>query len=235
MAKLLIWGHTTRGQEVIEILEMLGGKNTNGYVGDASYSAYSINKQGTIDNHMFIRSPFVALFTLEEFLEKFPYKVGDRVKNVYGSSGKIYAMKWIDDVIQYRLDFGHHTSGWYAVNELQPYKKETMKETVIDTIKENEDRYRIKVNHQFDIEVDEGEYYAVRRKPQYPKTYKECCDVLLISPYYNLRYHTYQPGYHEFPTSTNELLLLEDKLNTLGKLIICRDAYWKIINCGKLC
>lgn len=62
---------------------------------------------------------------------------------------------------------------------------------------------------------------------KYPTTYKECCDVLLIPPYYNLRYHTYERGYNEYATS-NELLALQDKLNTLGKLIICRNAYWKI-------
>ena len=68
---------------------------------------------------------------------------------------------------------------------------------------------------------------SVNKKPTYPKTYKECCDVLLIPPYYNLRYHTYEPNYEEYATSNN-LLSLEDKLNTLGKLIICCQAYWKI-------
>lgn len=38
MAKLLIWGHATRGQEVIEILEMLGGKNV--YDHFQGYSLY---------------------------------------------------------------------------------------------------------------------------------------------------------------------------------------------------
>ena len=67
----------------------------------------------------------------------------------------------------------------------------------------------------------------VEKKPVYPKTYKECCDVLLIPPYYNLRYHTYEPNYDEYAIS-NTLLSLEDKLNTIGKLVICCKAYWKI-------
>lgn len=37
-------------------------------------------------------------------------------------------------------------------------------ESIIDTVKESEGRYRIVLNHQFDMEVDEGEYYAVRRE-----------------------------------------------------------------------
>lgn len=68
----------------------------------------------------------------------------------------------------------------------------------------------------------------VKKQPQLPKTYAECCDVLSISPYYNLRYHTYEYGYGEF-TTINELCSLQDKLNILGKLLICRNAYWKII------
>ena len=66
-----------------------------------------------------------------------------------------------------------------------------------------------------------------KKKKEYPKTYKECCDVLSISPYYNLRYFTYEHFINEFATS-NELCSLESKLNRFGKLIICRDAYWKI-------
>ena len=64
-------------------------------------------------------------------------------------------------------------------------------------------------------------------KPKYPKTYEECCEVLSIAPYYNLKYHTLEHDYHELATS-NKLLLLQGKLNILGKLLICKDAYWKI-------
>lgn len=70
-------------------------------------------------------------------------------------------------------------------------------------------------------------YEYVNKKLKYPTTYEECCDILFIPPYYNLRYHTYEPRYEEYATS-NTLLSLQDKLNTFGKLIICRDAYWKI-------
>jgi hypothetical protein len=88
-----------------------------------------------------------------------------------------------------------------------------MEEIIIDTIKENEDRYRIHVNYQFEIEVDEGEYYAVRRKPQYPKTYEECCDILQLE-------HTFV---------LKDLTIDEEKLtDSFIRLKRCRDAYWKI-------
>ena len=68
---------------------------------------------------------------------------------------------------------------------------------------------------------------VLEKKKEYPKTYEECCDVLSIPSYYKLRYYTYEHGYNEY-TTLNKLCLLQDKLNILGKLIICRDAYWKI-------
>ena len=89
--------------------------------------------------------------------------------------------------------------------------KETMEENIIDTIKENEDRYRIHVNYQFEIEVDEGEYYAVRRKSLYPKTYEECCEII-----------GYEPDRQTVTGYDAELI------ENFQKLIICRDAYWKI-------
>lgn len=90
------------------------------------------------------------------------------------------------------------------------------------------DEFEYKIPDGYEIiEVSKDKVFIKPIKPKYPKTYKECCDVLLISPYYNLRYRTYERCYNEYATS-NSLLSLQDKLNTLGKLLICRDAYWKI-------
>lgn len=69
----------------------------------------------------------------------------------------------------------------------------------------------------------------VKNAPYYPKSYEECLDVLSMeyATHYNLRYFTYEHGYYEYDT-TDKLCSLQDKLNILGKLIICRNAYWKI-------
>lgn len=79
----------------------------------------------------------------------------------------------------------------------------------------------------YEIEVRDGKTYAVRKTPKYPKTYEDCCDILSIIPYYKLRYHTFEHGFHELATS-NDLLSLQDILDIFGKLLICRKAYWKI-------
>ena len=85
-------------------------------------------------------------------------------------------------------------------------------ETVVDYVKESNDRYRIVIDPRFDIEVDEGEYYAVRRKKEYPKTYEECCKILDITPIRRI----------------GDIGYKRTLLNVFEKLLVCRDAYWKI-------
>lgn len=94
----------------------------------------------------------------------------------------------------------------------------------------NPENYEDEVELQlgnYEIAIRDGKTYAVLKKPKYPATYGECCEVLSIPPYYNLRYHTYGHGYNELATS-NELLAWQGKLNILGKLLICHKAYRKI-------
>jgi hypothetical protein len=77
--------------------------------------------------------------------------------------------------------------------------------------------------------IDASKIKLVKNTPYYPKSYDECCDVLSMeyAKHYNLRYFTYERGFYEYAT-TDKLCSLQDKLNILGKLIICRNAYWKI-------
>ena len=109
----------------------------------------------------------------------------------------------------------------------------------IDTLSSSEQRVNfinlndsyadaVVISHDdYDVETKDGSILLTRKRLRFPKTYAECCDVLSIAPYYNLRFYTYEHGYNEYAT-TSRLLSLEDKLNILGKLLICRNAYWKI-------
>ena len=85
-------------------------------------------------------------------------------------------------------------------------------EIVVDTVRESNDRYRIVLDPRFDIEVDEGEYYAVRRKKEYPKTYVECCKIM---------------NYCCIPVAT-KTTHREELMRRFQFLILYRDAYWKI-------
>lgn len=106
--KLAIKGHSTRGKEVIKLLEMMGGKNTYGYTGDMESLYFSIYNDTIIygSDKSFLNDNYV-FFTLEEFLERFPFKVGDRVNSpCIGCVKTITSMKWDDylDTVSYKLD-----------------------------------------------------------------------------------------------------------------------------------
>lgn len=97
-------------------------------------------------------------------------------------------------------------------------KKETMEEK-IESFEILESHCDNEVKIEFDpskfeiVKRDDG-YYVVKKQPQYPKTYEECCKVL-------------------FPNSIALGKVLTsgyncELLKKLGELLICRDAYWKI-------
>ena len=63
----------------------------------------------------------------------------------------------------------------------------------------------------YEFVLKDGKTYFVKKKPQYPKTYKECCDVLGLNTMDNDA-----QGYKV------------DLIIRFQELIIARDAYWKI-------
>ena len=64
-----------------------------------------------------------------------------------------------------------------------------------------------------------------KKEKKYPKTYEECCEILGVDPDNFLTTTNYYEG--EVETTYYERVLLS-KFDSLWKLRICRDAYWKI-------
>lgn len=87
------------------------------------------------------------------------------------------------------------------------------------------DRVELELSPEFEIKEEDGKWFAVKKRNRYPQSFEECCEVLSMPSYYKLRYSTYEHGYHEYTTS-KELGVLQSELDTLGKLLICRNAYW---------
>lgn len=144
MADLAIHGHPTEGNKIIEIFEALGGVNAYDYEGDweimyylledipiivhsrrvSTYKSIEVHTETALKN---LKENY-AFFTLEEFLEKFPYKIGDKVtlcrdKSIWEISG----FKWDSEVniIKYIIKReGDCVSGWHTTDELQQYKEE---------------------------------------------------------------------------------------------------------------
>lgn len=243
--KLAIKGHP-RGKEVIEILEMLGGKNGK-LEGDSIESLCGNNPQGiyyiqTCNNLICIRhadscelNDFI-IFTLEEFLEKYPFKVGDKVQHKGSTScGTIYViekMMWDNNQIKYII-----YNPWRNIpkctvtvtaEDLQPFKEEI----------KAEDRLEIYTDHAIDdsktdITIDGEKLIApngytvktatmdgnnliveyIKNKPQYPKTYVECSQII----------NKVAKTTHELDIAYNPNLIYD-----FQELLICRDAYWKI-------
>ena len=249
MAQLAIKGHRTRGKEVIEILEMLGGENSCNLKGVETDSFYYICKDNDIYLCLSTNTENFIVFTLEEFEEKFPYKVGDKVTNEYRLPMIIFDIYWDSDfnVIKYNvrfLDDDKTVRTGLTTEDLQPYKEENYCQVIgndtssngvdtsassinEETMEEPEPKapilsnrydyaegkcgYVIPDGYEFDY-IKEGfqtEIILKPKKPTYPKTYEECCEILKVT-------HCEWFGY------------LGEVLVPFQKLLICRDAYWKI-------
>ena len=233
MGKVAIQGHATRGEEVIEILEMLGGKNKYRCFGNNIYCRY-YKKNGVIHNTAQVGFNNIKLFTLEEFLEKFPYKVGDKVVYTAGI-GFISKITWDngENEMLYEVKVGNES--WLTdAKHLQPYNEETMgdKPNILQQLKDYFDNtpreviekewYEYDKYNDISPKVNEYlEYVNNIRQPKYPKTYEECCKVLNIIPNNKL---VFSNPNEESEYAYGNLALC----NAFDRLKICRDAYWKI-------
>ena len=234
MANLAIKGHATRGKEVIEILEILGGKNKYSHFGE-SESYFFFIQDGIIDCDEVRYADGYLIFTIEEFLEKFPYKVGDKVKtslHLANYIGTVKRMRWEQNknVIIYDVEWSdaNKSTLTYYAQGLQLYKEETMDKAnkavfdanaqccdmMNDLIKEETMEEQIKIDipkgYEFDG-VDDNKQQVVFEKIgyQYPKTYEECAKLL----------NTYCGSIGGYNWKL---------LSYFQQLLICRNAYWKI-------
>ncbi len=122
-------------------------------------------------------------------------------------------MEW--DATNNKVIYKLQEIGWYYnANELQPYKEEDMKTITIDDFKANTKEWLIDKLGNMSMEdalQTISNIYNELHKPQYPKTYEECCKIMQSDPNFYIDTHLYS-----------------DKLDSLYKLLICRNAYWKI-------
>lgn len=97
MAILGIKGHATRGKEVIRLLKMLGGENSFNLNGEETTGFYYLCTDNNKIYHCWINNENVIVYNLEDFEEKFRYKVGDKVIvwiDGYRSICNIQNMEW---------------------------------------------------------------------------------------------------------------------------------------------
>ena len=241
---LAIKGHSTRGKEVIELLEMLGGNTFNSLMENTHPNrVYYISNNNAItwtniysDNGCLDTEDF---FTLEEFLEKFPFKVGDIVKfDDSLNTGTITNMNWHNEDIVYHVQ-SNHIKEWKQTFSVNVLKKYTNMETKVEStgymqmgktvaVIFNEANYEDEVELQlgdYEIEVRDGKTYAVKKKPVYPTSYDECCKILGCKSNHFFTDFSYNGLDIEISNYEDKI---DELLQNFRKLRYCRDAYWKI-------
>ena len=108
--KIAIQGHPTRGKEVIQTLESLGGINKKMFTGIYDESFYFIDYKNEInDDYKENFLPTYKLYTLEKFEKEFPFKIEDIVLlKGTNMTYKIIALKWVINKLCYKLNNGFH-------------------------------------------------------------------------------------------------------------------------------
>ena len=134
MSILAIRGHEIRNKEVIGLLKMLEGKNKWNYRGDRIACVYYLNNDKIINYTSDYERSTLKVFTLEEFFEKYPYKVGDKVIiSETQTMVTITGMFWMNDKIFYETIYDDDCCANYCIEELSPYigKEEKFKKISI--------------------------------------------------------------------------------------------------------
>ena len=223
MKTLAIRGDEERGNEVITLLEMLGGY-VDGLIDngtDEKYAYFILEEENNVIDAFLIdkKDEFdfdSEIFTLDEFYEKYPYKVGDKV--VYTKFGDncddypvtIESMEWTGTTIEYTFN----DCVTCLAKDLKMWNGEP--DAVISGIYLNSCDYADEVElylGDYEIEVRDGKTYAVKKKPKYPKltNLTECKEILGEKDMYQG-----VSGYK------GELL------TNFQRLLIFRNVYWKI-------
>ena len=132
MSNFAIKGHSTRGKEIIEILQMFGGINKYNITYTEDNLWYCLRSKDNVIIATYPNSSIKTVLSIEEFLEKFPYKVGDKV--IYTSEVfPIIGMKWDchRDIVIYTLKSNYSTIDCYDSTWMKPYNEETMKDYLV--------------------------------------------------------------------------------------------------------
>ena len=139
--KIAIKGHESRGKEVIQILESLGGKNVEKLTGTYETFYYIDDRNEISDNHKEKFPLAYKLYTLEGFEEEFPFKIGDEVMfpvKTGWASGKITGLTYVGDQLKYEVD--NRIAGYRYIEprilQLYPMKEERNITLTLDKAKE---------------------------------------------------------------------------------------------------
>lgn len=188
MARLAIWGHATRGNEVIAWLEALGGRNLQAAQGTEVSQIYYIresNKEIVCTTGSVTYIPFYVV-SLEEFEDLCVFKIGDSVyANGYFGPREVCEIMWDDksNQIKYGIGVGEWfdrdklVSGTYkftvevddeTLHKLAPEPK-TIASVGIPQIHFGDTYTKIELvlGNSFDIIKEDDKWFVVRKSADY--------------------------------------------------------------------
>lgn len=154
---------------------MLGGVNRWKASGNIEKVYYRIS------NGVILYGPQIekdtVIYTLEEFLEVYPFKIGDKVIDTAdGCQGVVCEMKWDEEVsdMKYYVEFENDDFGWFANDSIEFCKEnknlgETQSNQDIDKIVDNLEKMSVK-NHKMGPKSKlPSKYYEDRLEETQPK------------------------------------------------------------------
>ena len=221
--KLAIKGHVTRGKEIIKILEMLGGTNENKCWGIFENRLYLINDFGDIEDISLRDNSNYQIYTLEEFLEKYPYKIGDMIRvPEFESEVRINDMKWDGYNIQYEV-FTDETE-WYTAEELNNWNTKSLREEPKEINQNPILKQLKKYFEETPRDVIEKEWNELSYLNEIGPTVKEYLEC--VKKYRQTQYpKTVTECYNRL--EDDELVKVKT-IELFQELINARNAYWKI-------
>ena len=138
MKKILaIRGNYQRGNEVIKILEMLGGENTYNYDGQEMRYFYFICPHTNVIRAVFEENMLITdweTHSLKSFNEEYPYKTGDKFV-ILGRDCSIVETYWNGFTICYKVDYGFYLMEYSAERIQEFFVEKPAEQEVVNTDK----------------------------------------------------------------------------------------------------
>ena len=147
--KLAIKGHAERGKEVIKLLEMLGGKNPN--CDGNCLSAYYYIDNGIIKVDRIVSNHY--LYTLEQFEQQYPYKLGEKVLYLNGRK------EWVEGIIDKMIWDENNNHLYYYVNNIYGTNAGIATTMFLKPMKQKELKDYLKPGYV--VEYDDGSRFVI--------------------------------------------------------------------------
>lgn len=80
----------------------------------------------------------------------------------------------------------------------------------------------------YEIKKEGDKFYLVRKKPEYPRNYAQCCEYMKIDYTNYITIKNIDENDGEENLTEYEKGLIDDYFDILFELRVCRDAYWKM-------